>query len=303
MLGVHRELLDDSVRTNAFRDAIRHFVTADSIVLDIGTGSGILSFFACEAGARRVIAVETHHTADLATFLARHLGYSDRMKVIHERSTNIDLTEPANLLVTETLGPFGFDEHILSTVIDARTRLIAPGATIIPQRIDLFVVPVEAPSVFEEHVGWWKQQRYGFDLSPLAVFASNAVYVANVEFTSFLAPSVNVISTDLATVPSGDVSGFAHFDTRRRGLLCGFSGWFRATLAPGVEISNEIPGATGWNHVFLPLESPLEIERGTSINIDLETSDGRSWRWSGWIGSIPFDQMTVLSAPPCFRDS
>jgi hypothetical protein len=303
MLGVHRELLLDSVRTNAYREAIRHFVKPDSMVLDIGTGSGILSFFACEAGARRVFAVETHHTADLATFLAKHLGYSDRMKVIHERSTKIDLPEPANLLVTETLGPFGFDEHILSTVIDARTRLIQPGATIIPQRIDLYVVPVEAPSVFEQHVGWWKREPYGFDLSPLAVFASNVVYVANVDTSSFLAPPKTTISTDLATVQTSDVAGHADFETTRSGLLCGFSGWFRATLAPGIELSNEVPDATGWNHVFLPLESPLAVEAGTPIDVDLETSDGRSWRWNGRIGSLSFDQMTVLSAPPCFRDS
>jgi predicted RNA methylase len=54
MLEVHRGLLQDETRTNAFRDAIRRSVTPDSVVLDLGTGSGILSFFAAEAGARRV---------------------------------------------------------------------------------------------------------------------------------------------------------------------------------------------------------------------------------------------------------
>jgi hypothetical protein len=303
MLGVHQELLRDAVRTNAYRAAIRHFVNSDSVVLDIGTGSGILSFFACEAGARRVFAVEAQHTADVATFLAKHLGYSDHMEVIHDRSTNIELPEPATLLVTETLGPFGFDEHILSTVIDARMRLIRPGAAIIPQRIDLYVVPVEAPEVFEQHVGWWKRPQFGFDFSPLVVFASNVIYVANVGPASFLAPPALVISADLATVPSSEVSGHARFIAARDGLLCGFSGWFRATLAPGVELSNEIANSTGWNHAFLPLETPRAIEAGASMDIDLECSDGRSWRWRGTIGSEPFDQLTLLSAPPCFRHS
>src|SRR5947208_2282995 len=133
MLELHRELLLDDVRANAYRHAIRRFVAPGSVVLDIGAGSGILSFFACEAGARRVFAIESQHTADVVTLLARHLGYAGRIEVIHDRSTNVELREPADLLVTETLGPFGFDEHILSTVIDARTRLIRPGAAIIPQ--------------------------------------------------------------------------------------------------------------------------------------------------------------------------
>lgn len=303
MLEAHRELLLDGVRTNAYRDAIRHFVTRDSVVLDIGTGSGILSFFACEAGARRVFAVEARHTADLATFLAKHLGYSDRLEVFHDRSTNIELPEPATLLVTETLGTFGFDEQILSSVIDARTRLLAPGAAIVPQRIDLYLVPVEAPAVFERHIGWWKAKPFGFDLSPLAVFASNVIYVADIDTGSFLAPPAHVVSVDLATVSSADISGHAHFDTTRSGLLCGFCGWFRATLAPGLELSNEVPGTTGWNHAFLPLESPLAVESGTSVDVDLQGSDGRSWRWSGLIGTSPpvsFDQLTALAAPPCY---
>ncbi len=298
MIEVHRELLLDDVRLNAFRDAIRQVVTPDSVVLDIGTGSGILAFFACEAGAKRVFAVEANQSANLASFLARHLGYSDRMEVIHAHSTKVELPEPATLLVTETLGSFGFNERILSSVIDARARLLRPGALIIPQRIDLSVVPVEAPAVYDRHMGWWKRERFGFDLSPLAVFASNVIYVAGIDTDSYLAPPAALIAADLTTIPSAEVSGHAHFDAARAGLLCGFAGWFRATLAPGIELSNEQRGPIGWNHVFLPLESPLAVESGTPIDIELETSDGWSWRWKGRIGSTPFDQMTLLSAPP-----
>jgi protein arginine N-methyltransferase 1 len=301
MLEVHRDLLLDDVRTNAYRDAIRHFVIPDSVVLDLGTGSGILGFFACEAGARRVFAVDATHSADLATFLARQLGYSDRMEVIHDHSTRTELPERADLLVTETLGAFAFNEQILSSVIDARARLLQPGAAIIPRRIDLYLVPVEAPEVIDRFVTWWKKEPFGFDLSPLAVFASNVMYAVNVDAASFLAAPANIISTDLNAVTSADVSGHADFRTARAGRLCGFSGWFRATLAPGIELSNEIPNATNWNHVFLPLETPLDVEAGTPIEVDLETADGKSWRWKGQVGSAPFDQMTPLSAPPCRR--
>lgn len=96
-----------------------------------------------------MFAVEDQHTADLATFLARHLGFADRIEVIHDRSTNIELPEPADVLVTETLGSFGFEERILSSVIDARARLLRPGATIIPLRVELYAVPVELPVVFD----------------------------------------------------------------------------------------------------------------------------------------------------------
>ncbi len=298
LLEVHRELLRDTVRTNAYREAIRHFVTPESVVLDLGTGSGILGFFACEMGARRVFAVDATPSADLAAFLSRHLGFAGRMEVIRGHSTKIEISDPANLLVTETLGPFGFDEHILSSVIDARSRLLQPGAAIIPQRVELFVVPIEAPDMFARHIGFWERTPFGFDLSPVAVFASNVVYVGIIDPSSWLALPAAVITTDLATVASAAVSGTARFEVARSGLLHGFAGWFRATLAPGITLSNEVAADTSWNQVFLPLERPAGVEPGTVIELTLESADGSSWRWSGAAGPIPFDQMTVLGRPP-----
>ena len=298
MLEVHRELLLDKVRTSAYRDAIRRVVTADSVVLDIGTGSGILGFFACEAGARRVFAIEDQHSADLAMFLTKHLGLTDRMTVIHDRSTNIELPEPADILVTETLGAFGFEERILSSVINARKRLLRPGATIIPQRVELFVVPVELPVIFDRHISCWQRSPYGLDFSPLAMFASNVIYVANIESSAFLASPARIISCDMATAESADVSGRVQFEAARSGVLHGFGGWFRATLAEDVVLSNELP-MTSWSHAFLPLERPQSIDAHTPIDLTVETSDGKAWRWSGTVGSSSFDQTTWLAAPPC----
>ncbi|HEV7573454.1 MAG TPA: 50S ribosomal protein L11 methyltransferase [Thermoanaerobaculia bacterium] len=298
MLETHRGLLQDTGRTNAFRDAIRRCVTSDSVVLDLGTGSGILSFFACEAGARRVFAVDATHSADLASFLSRHLGFADRIHVIHDRSTNIELPERANVLVTETLGAFGFNEQILSSVIDARARLLTADAVIIPRSIDLYLVPVDDASIYERRVNWWNGKPYGFDFSPLSVFASNNVFVGSVGSASFLAPPARVIAVDLATIESADVSGGAQFKAARAGVTYGFAGWFRATLADGIELSNEAPGSH-WDRVFLPLQSPIAVEAGTPIDVELESHDGLSWRWKGTVDDAAFDQMTPLSSPPC----
>ena len=300
MLDIHRGLLQDRRRTNAFRDAIRRCVTPDSVVLDLGTGSGILALFAAEAGARRVFAIDATHSADLASFLTRHLGFGDRIQVFHEHSAKIELPEAADILVTETLGAFAFDERILSGVIDARARLLKPDAIIIPRRIELYLVPVDDASIYDARIKWWSGKAYGFDFSPLAVFASNMIFVGSIERGSFLAAPKIVIDADLAAVNSADVSGRVHFTAARAGTLYGFAGWFRAELADGIELSNELPG-TNWEHVFLPLESPVNVLPGTPIDVELECSDGVMWRWKGSIGEARFDQMTALSMPPCRR--
>ena len=299
VLDYHRELISDPVRTDAFRSAIFRVVKPGDVVIDLGSGSGVLAFFACQAGAARVYAIEKQHVADAALVLAKQNGFADRVRVVHEYSLHAELPEQANVLVTETLGTFGLEEQILGLTLDARARLLRPDATLIPSSIALSAVPVELPEVFERHVGWWSEPRYGLDLSPARVFASNTLTTADIEPASYLAAPAEIASLDLATIETPDVHALASFTAARNGILHGFGGWFTATLAEGIVLSNASPRATVWRQAFLPLEQPIAIPRGATIELELQTHDGRSWRWRGRAGGVDFDQTTWLSAPPC----
>ena len=301
MLDFHRELLADSTRTLAFREAIRRIVKPGDVVLDIGAGSGILSWFAIEAGAARVYAIEKQHTADAAALLARHNGYADRLVVVHEYSVDAILPERAHVAITETLGMFALDEQILGLVLDARKRLLRPGAAIIPSRVALLAAPVTLPEKYERHVAWWSDARYGVDLTPLRTFASNSQYGADINEDAHLAAAATLIDVDLHAIDTADVSGRTTFEVTRDGTCHGFGGWFDATLAsdPPLVLTNRKPHETHWMQAFLPLEVPVDVKRGDAIELELETHDGRSWRWRGQAADQPFDQTTWLAAPPC----
>lgn len=294
LLEYHRALLADEVRTNAYRDAIRAAVKPGDVVLDLGSGSGILALFACEAGARRVYAIEQSASAGVAAFLARHLGFSDRITVIRKHSSEVELPDKADVLVTETLGAFGLDEQIASSVIDARTRLLRPGAAIIPGDVRLFLAAVELPESYARRVEWWKRPRYGFDLAPLRVFASNVAYIDNVPAEALASDAAAIVSVNMLTISSPEISGSATLTATRAATIHGFAGWFSAALGAGIELTNRERGATHWGHVFLPLETPLELAAGATIAVELSTADGKSWRWRG----DGFDQMTPLATPP-----
>jgi SAM-dependent methyltransferase len=298
MIEYHRGLLADRVRTEAYRAAIEAAVRPGDVVVDVGCGSGILSFFACEAGAARVYAIDRGGMAGIAQFLTRHLGYADRVTVLQDESTSVDLPERADVLVTETMGTLGLDENIVGSVIDARARLLRAGAAIVPRRVGVWVVPVELPEPYATQVDWWSERRYGFDFSPLRVFASNSIVFATIPAGAHASEAARVIDVDLQTVRSTLLRGKTRFTAERRAVVHGFGVWFDAELAEGIVLDSIASGTTGWSQGFLPLERPLHVTAGTSIDLDLETDDGKAWRWRGRAEREAFDQTTLFAAAP-----
>ena len=299
MIDYHRGLLFDDLRMSGYREAIGRAVRPGDVVIDLGCGSGVLSLFACEAGARKVYAIEHTHMADVARVLVRRAGLEDRIEIVHDLSTLIDLPERADVLVTETIGSFAFDEQILSAVLDARARLLAPGARVLPRRLTLSAAAAELPADYQHIVASWSERRYGIDFSPLRVFEANALHHVHAGDETRLSEGAGVIDADLETVESETLQGGATLVARRDGIVHGFVVWFTATLTDGVTLTSREERGTHWSQGFLPLESPVVVTRGTEIDLELDTNDGRLWRWQGRVGGASFDQTSGFSMPPC----
>jgi hypothetical protein len=298
-LEYHRGLLADQTRTAAYRDAIHRVVRPGDIVVDLGAGSGILSFFAVQAGAAHVYAIDSGHMADVAQLLTTHLGFADRITVLHAPSPKVELAGRADVLLTETMGPAGFDEGILGFVLDARRRLLRDDARIVPSRLSLFAAPVMLGPDYSALIEWWSKPRYGFDLSPLRPLAANAMQLAHIATSAHLAPGARIIDAGLARFASDYLQGTARFVCERAGELHGFALWFEATLAPGIVIRNREKRRSHWSQAFLPLEQPIAVKARTSIQLQLETDDGRSWEWQGRAARKTFHQTTRAALPGC----
>lgn len=83
-----QNMLEDSVRTGMYHQSITlnmiDFI--DKVVMDLGAGTGILSFFAAHAGARKVYAIESTDMAENARTLIETNGLSDRIEVIQKKA-------------------------------------------------------------------------------------------------------------------------------------------------------------------------------------------------------------------------
>ena len=104
MYNIHDygEMVADRGRTHAYAQALRAQLTPDSVVLDIGAGPGILTLLACQAGARRVYAVEPAAYIEVARESVVANGYADRVELIQAFSTAIDLPEKVDVIPTLT---------------------------------------------------------------------------------------------------------------------------------------------------------------------------------------------------------
>ena len=169
----HARMLHDERRTGDYLTALTAAVRPSDVVLDIGTGSGVLAVAAARAGARHVYAVEASDIADVAERVFARNGVRDRVTLIPGWSRQIELPEPADLLVAEVIGNEPLEEEILETTLDARRRLLAPGARLIPNALTLLARPVLLPETDirqrafgREALKRW-QTLYDMDFGPL----------------------------------------------------------------------------------------------------------------------------------------
>ncbi|MEP7305053.1 MAG: 50S ribosomal protein L11 methyltransferase [Acidobacteriota bacterium] len=279
----HSNLLLDRARTETLHRAIADAVRPGDVVLDLGSGTGILSFFACEAGARRVYAVESGDVAELSKLLCVANGLQDRIVVLNHSSYNVVLPEKVDAIITDTFHTFGLQDGLLGSIIDARRRLLKTDGTIVPRSIELFVALVELPDVYRRFDVWTAAQ-YGFDFSPGREFATNNLYSIPVEADVFqkawLGPPGSLIHIRLSDVETSNVGGQATLTTTRSGVMHGLGGWFAAELGDGNVLSNSPDIRTvSWKYAFFPLDRPMMLGVGESISVRIDTCDGATWRW------------------------
>jgi protein arginine N-methyltransferase 1 len=273
-------MLHDTARMDAFRRAITATVRTGDVVVDIGCGSGVLSFMACEAGARKVYAIESGPVIGLARELAVDNGFADRIEFVEGWSTEVDLPEPGDVLVTETIGNAGFDEGIVAWTVDARRRLLRPGAALVPQRVRMWVAPVESS---DDHtlVSDWRSTQLPYDYSAAHRRAVGVLWFTEFGLGNLLGQPELAADVDLRSADDAPIASAGTVRVDRDGTLHGLACWFDSLLCAGVTTDNAPPRTeSSWFHGFLPLAEPMSVVAGERLAWDLSASaDGDQWSW------------------------
>src|SRR5437870_1780607 len=105
-------MIADNVRMAAYVQALRQSVKPNSVVLDIGTGTGIFALLACQFGARKVYAIEPDDAIQVARDIAVANGYAERIEFIQNLSTKVMLPERADVIISDLRGVLPwFQQH------------------------------------------------------------------------------------------------------------------------------------------------------------------------------------------------
>lgn len=262
--GVHRLMIQDHARTDAYRRAIEA-VAKGKRVLDVGTGTGILSMFAARAGAAHVDAVDSSGIIDVARDLAEDNGLGDRIRFHRGRAEDLDLEGDYDLVVSEWMGFFGLAELMFESVVDARDRWMKKDGHMLPGHLRLCVAPVDDSHVHQDlGLGLWERPVYGLDFSRLAEVEVQSFITAACDLkpASLLGEAVSVLDLDLDDATADDFffTAAESMVVEREGTVHGFGGWFEVDLAGGVELSCSPMGVqTHWRQSFFPVR-PFPVE-------------------------------------------
>lgn len=268
----HRTLIADRVRNAAFERALRAVIKKGvTTVADIGTGTGLIALMAAKLGAREVFLYEAAEVAGVAAKVLK-ANRARNCHLIPCHSTEMVDPPKVDVVVSETLGNYPLEEHIIETLNDARARILKPGGSIIPCALTQLVAPVVSDRIAREFDAW---DATGFDLSFAKTMSLNNIYVRTLAPEELLDGGASAIAwdeIDLTAENRTSRKGEARWRLKTAASVHGFVTWWQVQLVPGVTLSTG-PGepATHWEQLYFPLLAPIAGKAGETVGLALRS--------------------------------
>jgi protein arginine N-methyltransferase 1 len=307
-LAGYGEMIADRTRTGAYMEALHAVIRPGAVVMDIGTGPGIMAVLACQLGAKRVYAIEPGEVIQVAREIAAANHCADKIEFFEAISTNVTIPVRADVIVSDLRGVLPLYAHHIPSIADARRRFLAPGGTLIGREDRLWAAVVEAPERYSKIVGPWACELSGQDLSPARRKVVNEIYKMQAAPALLLTSPDLWVALDYMRIENPDVQGELTWTVKRDGTGYGIVIWFDADLADGVGFSNHPGSATViYGSMFLPWPEPVHLVAGQTVCVHLQAKlmeEDYFWRWvsriksAGQAGEIAaeFDQSILQGA-------
>ncbi|KAL1489172.1 hypothetical protein ABEB36_014110 [Hypothenemus hampei] len=276
-LSQQQNMLQDFVRTYTYQRAILSNIVdfKDKVVLDVGAGSGILSFFAAQAGAKRIYAVEASTMAHYAQKLVATNNLSNCIKVIPGKIEEVELPEKVDIIISEPMGYMLYNERMLESYLNAK-RWLSPVGKMFPTRGDLHIAPFTDDALYMEQYSkanfWFQTCFHGVNLSAIQNCAVKEYFrqpiVDTFDVRICMSKSIRHVvnfleadETDLHTIKIP-----LEFHILESGTCHGLAFWFDVAFIGSQQTiwlsTAPTEPLTHWYQVRCLLEQPLLLKQG-----------------------------------------
>ncbi len=266
---VHKEMLFDTKRTLSFKKALKKLIKKGDKVYDLGTGTGILAMFAATYGAGQVYASDAEHGMyEAVTKHVKDNNLAHKIKTISYKGKPIKLPQKVDLIVSECLGHFAFDEGMIQAVA-ASKYLLKDNGQFVPNRVRLYIAATSNPLIYQHNIEPWKKRIYGFDFSSMRQRALQQIYIGTFDKPDIISQPLKIIDYEFGQ-PANFLTGAGVLKIKKSATMYGLVGWFEADLAQGVVLSTSpFTKKTHWEQSFLALPQTLRVAKNDKIKIKL----------------------------------
>lgn len=285
-VAMHKVMLQDVVRTDAYEKSINEVVGPQSSVLDFGCGTGVLAMFASRAGAAKVIAVDRSPFIKTAKEIAQSNNI-DNIEFYHDDHQSLQLEEKVDVIVSEWMGHCLFYEAMLEPLLAVRDRYLAKGGIMIPAEVSLHAGLVCDEDLLDD-LSFLRDRPYDLDFSAIADVPFQQTDLVTLDPESLLNDTAHlgtlnmhtIIKVDKPRVFSGVIKPSEKADVV---ALCA---WFSSQLSQNVAFGtgpHDMP--THWDQILFPLPEPFAVDPSRELSITIsplteEVGREQCWSWS-----------------------
>ncbi len=282
----HIPMMNDYERNNAYLKAIKSAVKNNDYVLEIGTGSGLLSMMAIDSGAKKVVTCEISPTiAKAAKKITKDNGFENRIEVINKKSTDLniieDLEKKADLIISEILSSEFVGEGVQKSLCDASKRLMQDNGRMIPEAGEIKIALLESSPEIEEEI--FVQRVNGYDLSEFNNIMGKRFslhYLGRKTKPSFLSQPQVPFSFDFYSQKiRTQEEKILKIEASKSGLCLGLISWLKLNLYENIDFENKpnVKCTSGWVHPIYKFKQPLEISKGQVVKVKASLREDSVW--------------------------
>jgi protein arginine N-methyltransferase 1 len=285
---IHKYMISDEKRMKAYYKAINKYIKKNHVVIDLGTGTGILAFFAHKKNPEKIYAIDHSNFIENAKLVAKHNKFGN-ITFIKKNSHNFNLNKRIDIIIQEQMGYALFNEYMLDSIIDLRDRLLKKGGRILPNKFEVFLAPCQINNInIIDH--FYDTKHYGVDFSCLKNREKNfnakprIISFRQEYFDFFLSKPKKVCSFDLEKIRSKEEISQMRFTSKiiKNGRLDGFCGYFKVFFDDQIYFNTSPLGKKDSFGPFLLKAESKKVKKGTTIEFKLEAKDISNlltWKW------------------------